>query len=752
MAGAVTTAHAMILSEDSPVAILGENGYWVSPSATHLDVINSGVLGNELQLEQEVVISDRSQSLSISGTDFLSSGHSELGHNDVIYAEGVSIESGQVWVSTLSSSVKDTEPKVLVRGSEGVVLELGNGSVLSGGELGRFNLVGNEVVVDGEAKFCRGTDVLKIAAGNTATLKNTKAYAEYALDMDGATLVLEDAEVQLGNAADKTTVAEVLINNVNNDKNLFVIHVGKDAAEKLNLQSRPTVNAHIMGTGKLMNVNMLGGKLQVGLLPDNRLGVLAIEQVEAGYHSGTDSSPEWNFTLATDADYDFQATNTVSNGKFSQLKPIGHTNHADNVEITFNYIDNNGVTDKNALNEKFKYGASLTLIDTTEGSVSGTYVLDIAGLPNLEEGLTWYTNDLFKNGTITVVDAIWHDLSLLSGDDLISFDDVYDIIENNQVADSSRLANTMLVAGDTAGRFGRTAVSHVDDYRKNDTNMWGSAFFHKMNVDGSGRRTGFDSDTLGYAVGADTRLKRHNAIVGVALGTSYGDIKPSSGNYTYSAGKIEQDGVHLGVYGRLFRLPRGYEEHSLRVDAYLSYGMYDCKSNRTAKGNGQNFRACWDEDAWAMGVTVSRDYQWRYGTIITPYAGLEYTMADMEGLREMGYTSVDYSCTNEYRNLSVLAGARAHRSLSLRNGQVLIPYASATMGLDALHRNPKVRTSSKVGSYTEPSADSGRFSMQFSVGSDWIINQRWSADAGYSLEYRADEVDQSFYISASRSF
>lgn len=235
MIGAVTTAHAMLLSEATPVAILSESGYWVSPNATHLNVINSGVLGNKLQLEQEVVRSDRSQQLSISGTFFLSSGHSELGYDDIVYAEGVAVESGQVWVSTLSSRVKDTEPKILVSGSEGVVLELGNESMLSGGSLGRFNLIGNEVMVNGEARFCRGTDVLKIAAGNMATLKNTKAYAEYALDMEGATLVLEDAEVQLGNAGDKTTIAEVQVNNVNNDKNLFVIHVGKDAVSKLNL-------------------------------------------------------------------------------------------------------------------------------------------------------------------------------------------------------------------------------------------------------------------------------------------------------------------------------------------------------------------------------------------------------------------------------------------------------------------------------------------------------------------------------------
>lgn len=749
LAGAAATAEAAVLSSEDPVAVLSESGYRVSYNVFNMDVVNSDMYGNELLLEQAEVRYDRSQSLSISNKDYLSAGHSEAGYNDIIYAVGTEVEQGQVRVSTLVSQVKDTEPKVLVQGCEGVVLELGNDTVLSGGN---FSLNDDVVEVNNEVKFFRTVDVLKISAGDTATLKNTKAYAGYALDMDGATLVLNEAEVKLGNGEDKTTIAEFTVNN-GNYKELYVIRVGKDAQTRLGLQSRPVVNGTICGTGKLTNVKMQGGKLQVGGTPDNRLGVLAIEQVEAGRNSTTGKAVEMNFTLsAADAAYDFSAANAVGTGKFSQLKLVGHANYGDMVTITIDYVDAAGATDKTALNGKFQLGASITLIDTTEGSISGTYVLDEEELPELEEGLMWYKDDLFRDGTLTVVDDVWYGLSGLSGDGLIDADDVYDIIENNQVADSARLANTMLAAAGTTSRFGRAALSHVDDYRKWDSNVWGAAFFHNMNVSGSGRRTGFDSDTLGYAVGMDTRVQKYNAIVGVALGASYGDMKPDRGNYTYYAGKIEQDGVHFGLYGRICQLPQGYDEHSVNVDAFLSYGKYDCTSSRTAKGNGQRFRACWDESAWALGVTVSRNYQWRYGTVITPYVGLEYTMADMDGLREMGYTAVDYSCVDKYRNLELLVGARAHRSLRLRNGQTIIPYASAALGVDMLRQTPKVRAASRVGSFSESAADPGRVSLQLNAGSDWLINHRWSADAGYGIEFRSDELDQNLYISASRSF
>ncbi|MBQ6942265.1 MAG: autotransporter outer membrane beta-barrel domain-containing protein [Akkermansia sp.] len=743
----VATAEAAVLSSE---ATLSGDGYQVSSEVVNLDVVNSDVSGSTLKLKQDVVECEGSEILTVSQKKYLSSKHSESGYNDIIYAVGTEVEQGQVRVSTLVSQVEDSASRVLVRGNEGVVLELGNDTVLSGGEI---SLNERTVEVNNEVKFYRTVDVLKISAGEKATLKNTKAYIGCSLDMEGATLVLDEAEVELGNVEDKTTITAKFTVSNDYDENTYVIHVGEAAKEKIGLQKRPVVNGHIQGTGKLSNVKMQGGRLQIGRASDNRLGVLAIEQVEAGRNSTTGKAVEMNFTLsAADAAYDFSAANAVGAGKFTQLKLVGHANYGDMVTITIDYVDAAGATDKTALNGKFQRGASITLIDTTEGSISGTYVLDVDELPELEEGLMWYKDDLFRDGTLTVVDDVWYGLSGLSGDGLIAYDDVYDIIENNQVADSARLANTLLAAAGTTSRFGRAALSHVDDYRKWDSNVWGSAFFHNMNVSGSGRRTGFDSDTLGYAVGMDTRVQKYNAIVGVALGASYGDMKPDRGNYTYYAGKIEQDGVHFGLYGRICQLPQGYDEHSVNVDAFLSYGKYDCTSSRTAKGNGQRFRACWDETAWALGVTVSRNYRWCYGTVITPYVGLEYTMADMDGLREMGYTAVDYSCVDKYRNLELLVGARAHRSLRLRNGQVLIPYASTALGVDMLRQTPKVRAASKVGSFSESAADPGRVSLQLNAGSDWLINHRWSADAGYGIEFRSDELDQNLYISASRSF
>lgn len=746
-------AQGLVMSKETPTLVLNESGYWVVAGPQNLSLENNRVNGRELTLEQQVVRSEASQVISMDGETYLSSGHSGAGCCDIIYGQGVNIEAGQVKVSTLVSRVSDKQPKVLVQGSEGVVLEMGDGSVLSGGNLGQFARVGEYEIVDGEYKFYRGVDAVKVEAGHKVVLKETKAYIEYALDMDGATLVLDRAELSLGRGEAKTTVAEMVVNNNNSDKNTIVIRTGQDAMRELGLEKRPVVNATIQGTGKLCNVQMQGGTLKAGDAPGNKLGVLSIQNVETGRAGESSAATEWKFTLSTDGAYDFKSANTDASGKFSQLKLVGYANHGEDVTIVIDYADAGGTAaDKGALKEKFELGSSITLIDTTEGSVSGNYVFDMSQLPELGEGLLWYADDFFKDGTVTVVNELWADLAMLSGDYPLSPAEVDEVVTRNQVADSARLAGTMLAAAETTAGFGRMALSHADDDRAWRSNFWGAAYYQNSDCSGSASRTGFGSSTFGYAVGLDTRITKFNAVAGVALGRSYGEVKPDHGNSTYSAGKIEQDGVNLGLYGRLCELPTDFDDYTVNVDAFMSLGFYDCKSRRHARGTGEELQACWDEKAFAMGVSASRNYQWRHGIVLTPWVGLEYSAADMDSLREMGYTAVDYSCSKQYRNLALQLGAGASRTLRLRNGQELIPYGRAMLGFDMLRQSPEVRATTQVGTVRESAPKTGRVSLQLNLGSDWIISRRWRADAGYTLQLRSNEASQSLYLSASRSF
>ena len=322
----------------------------------------------------------------------------------------------------------------------------------------------------------------------------------------------------------------------------------------------------------------------------------------------------------------------------------------------------------------------------------------------------------------------------------------------NQVKDSGRLANSLSTAAASTGAFGQTAMGHADDVRRWKSNVWFSGVYSSQDYDSTGSCSGYDNKTFGYAVGADTYVVKYNAVVGAALGRSYGTLKPDGGNRYYTGGEIEQDGIQMGLYGRMKVGGQGYEERGYTVAGYISYGMYDCKSTRRGYVHGDRVIGCWDETSWSMGVTVSREYLWRHGITVTPFAGFEYTTAEMERLREMGYTAFDYSGVKGHKNLTLFAGAGVHRVFNLQRGQSLVPYGRLKLGLDMYRQYAKVRGSSVAGIVEGEAVHTGRCFLQMGLGTDWIISRTWTADAGYSFEMRDSSVEHQLHIGASHSF
>ena len=840
MLGAVAIAEAVVLNSASPVVQLDGTGYRVDTnSVKNMTVYNTPVYGQKLELAQEVMSGD-AVSLNISTAPFLAAEISDT--CGIIFGQGVSLEAGQASMSTLVNRVMDSEPKVLVHGCEGVALELKDGAVLSGGKLGRHQLIGNSDVVQGQMYFYQAVDTLKISAGSLATLKETDAYAEFALDIENATLVLDHATLRLGEGADKTTTAEFEVHN-GFDKNIVVIQTGREAQEKLNLTSRPVVGGTIRGTGRLENMRMHGTALEVGRA--GGYGSLTLKNVVALQNQ--DKTPLWKFNINASGDFNFAGSNPIGETNFSQLKLDGYGNHGQNVEIALNY--QNGTVDD--LAKKFSKGATIRLIDMENGSLSGNCFMDHDKLPELEEGLAWYTYELFITGELLVVDdylnALADGLSLdeeevevgsggdnsgtaggngggttggiaggnggennggatggnggennggatggnggennggatggiAGGNDGGSsggatsetpggnggsgttdrvvihhtVTELQQIAIDNQAMDANRIANTLAAAAATTNAFGNMAVGHVDDVRKWDSNVWFSACYSNMDCSSTGSHAGYDASAFGYAVGMDTYVRKYNAVVGAALGGSNGTVKPERGNHYYSAGKIEQDGKLFGLYGRWNAYKQDYYERGVTVDAFICYGAYDNKSRRSGLKHGDTVIGCWDESAWSLGITVSREYQWRHGMVITPFAGFEYTTADMENLREMGYAAFDYSAVQEYKNLTLLAGARAYRTIQLQQpGKAVVPYASAVLGLDIYRQHAKVQGSSAAGTVYDESTHPGRCSLQLGIGADWLFGRTWTADAGYTLEMRDSAVTQQLHVSASHSF
>ena len=754
--------------------------------------------GTKLTLEQISVSGGTTATTVTTGSDTTNVLSSDLSDAvNVIYAEKVEGNTQAIATTTLVSSVKDGD-STIAQTSDCLVLNFEDNVSLENGTLG-FSIEdprnGEIVEVNGEKQIITTVDIIK-NTGKKVTLTNMQANANLSMEMDGgeynligSTITLggkqlgEDVykQLQVSNGTNSQTfnietekTAEALLNlhtntvmkngkltidSTNGNAAGFKASYMRDAAGNLDsalstsvefhgtevdlkdadrgqgashkatfggdsatYQAIQMYNAHVHGTGHVQNIHMHGGQFGIGNSP----GIMSI----------TDSSfngTSWTFHMITNATQNWvtDGANESAGDKFSQLKLDG-ANTAGGITIKLNYqtATGTGYTDakKADFTTKFQNGASITLIDVSNGSISGDYTFDYTTLPELGagSGLTWDTSRLFSTGAIYVV---------------------YEM-----TGDPSRIANTLCAAADATGSFGRLAMSQLNNPRTGLTNVWVQSFASSLDRDTVGGHTGFDSETSGFAVGADRKLHKAPVIVGASLGASTGTVKPKLGTASYNGGKIDQDGMQLGIYGRYTAQKDQNAEECLTVDGYITYGLYENDSRRNSLTTGKAATASWDEESWAMGVTVTRTYKVGDHAFISPYAGVEYTTADMDNFVERSQGEILYSADEAYRNLALILGVSAHRVYTLRNSQVITPYARIALSQDIMRQDAEVSAQYGSGTLTDKSAHQGRTALQFGTGANWQINQKWSVNAGYSVEARKDAVDQRANIGASYSF
>lgn len=789
----------------SPMSTTATTGGTVSSEDMVVSTENNTVTaGTKLTLEQKEVNGGTDSGTATSATVTVISGAKNVlssdfedGHLDVVYAKGVTGNTDSINTSTLSTTVT-AGGKAIAQSSDSLVLDFAADTELDGGTLGFGEADKGEKVtfITGDTPATQVTkdsvitsiDIIK-NEGKNVTLTNMEVKADRALEMNGGELTLKNTQmtvgghkltdeekqldigeqtvsIETGKAAEahldlhtntKVKGGKLTLDGTDGKDTVFKADFMKDAAgnpdktadtsvefhgteidlrdsqrghddkhyvafggDKAGHQTIHLHDAHLHGTGHVKNVHMHGGKFGIGNSP----GVMRITDAD---FSGT----EWTFHLIDGARWNTAGANTDPRDSFSfsQLKLDG-ANTASGITITLNYQTeaSGGYTDiaQSAFGTRFEEGASITLIDTSEGSITGNYTFKADTLPELAEaGLMWDTSRLFSTGAIYVIAEM--------------------------TAEPGRIANTMAAAAGTTGTFGRLGMQQLDAPRLNGTNVWAQAFADCQDRNSTDGRTGFDSNATGFALGVDKQFKKMPVILGAAIGTSNGTIKPNRGSATYTAGKIDQDGTQLGVYGR-YTVGSPNTENNVTIDGYISYGAYENDSYRSSYATGKAATASWDEDAWAMGLTVTRNYKLREHTFISPYVGVEYTTADMDSFSERSRSSVRYSADDSYRNLALILGVSAHREYGLRNGQKLTPYASIALSQDIMRQDAKVTATSAAGTTTDESAHQGRTALQFSVGATWQISNHWSMNAGYSIETREDAVDQNAGIGATYAF
>ncbi len=483
--------------------------------------------------------------------------------------------------------------------------------------------------------------------------------------------------------------------------------------------------SHLKGKGNLKNVHVdKDSYFTVGASPGKfTASDLTVDGVTSFYI--ITNSDDWNTGNITSA---------TGTGAISQLEVDGAV--ALNSVITFVYqekladgtyancADQDAARDfmKDDFTHVLEEGYTIQFITgNLENLDLSKATLDVGSLPVLDEseGLFWDTSRFFTEGIVEIVSEI--------------------------LEEPTRVANSLVSAGETVLSFGRLAQSQAYLREAGTTRAWASALGMSNSIDSGSVTNGYDYSNWGAAVGVDHAFTK-NTVVGVAFGCTWGENEAEEGNGYYDGGSIDQDAKMIGIYGVHKFKTKGLL-NDVKLNAFAAYGMFENDSTRNALKSGNVAKADWDSDAWVLSASLSRDITADCGVVFTPYVGVEYTKAGMDDFTEEGKNSTaDYTADEDYSNLSVKVGVAVSKDFD-----GFTPYASIAY-INDVDRSAAEVTAEGRNTVTGKSALPGRDAFQIGAGFNWQLTETLDLNAGYSAEFRSKATEQSANVGIGLTF
>lgn len=610
-------------------------------------------------------------------------------------------------------------------------------------------VIDNDLALSSLNEGSKGTvqvDQTVVHAGQTLTLENTELRTGLSLDVGNGGVIDAkgaDARIIIGGRKDlQGGLDQKAISDVSGEiylsdgAELTVEHVGDAGVPQVNLhdatihlgvskdnpdgektegsingQVAPLAmdNVAIRGTGTVRYVAMNGGSLTAGHSP----GQLTLEYLE-----GHDTVLQVSLMGANVQSGKLNEDTTGPSGAISQFI-VGQNVSIDGGVFSILWQGDDADT------EKMTEGTSFRFFDLTGGRLEGSLTIDADSLPELaNEGLTWDFSQLTTTGIARIVGL--------------------------QFADPSRVANTLVSAGDVVAGFGNMLYGHAREVTRRGNNFWVSGLGDFSNLSSRGGRSGYTYNGGGYAAGYNWVSACGNSL-GFAFGQEFGKHDPKLGTSHYTPGSIDQDTVMFGLYGHSV-LNKG-ARHVVSLDAYAAYGRVENRSHRARIDSGDTSSARWNDDVFAVGLTASTDFRTGTATFLRPFIALEFVSTSMDSFRENdGERYADYT-QGKYSNFSASAGLQVYRPFELQNGMILTPSLSAAYVGDLVRHDGRVNAADQKGTPLRGhSVSPGRNGFQGSAALDWRINERWGMRGAYTVETRSGAVDQDVNVSVNYAF
>jgi len=294
---------------------------------------------------------------------------------------------------------------------------------------------------------------------------------------------------------------------------------------------------------------------------------------------------------------------------------------------------------------------------------------------------------------------------------------------------SIRTVENRLLSLRMAGGGMMTGMAAGDPYSQREIGMWLQVFGSTIDQDNRQGISGFDADTVGTALGADTLLTE-NLRIGGAF--SYGSTDVDT--------KGSQNRTDISSYQGVFYA--SYERGDYYFDGIASYSLNNYDGSRNVVVGAVNRTAVADYDADQYGIkgTVGRTLQYR-NLELSPYVSLLYVRLDTDGYTETGAGAANLIVNAETTNvLQSTVGVSISKEMATRKGTRFIPEAHIAWLHEFLNEG-QVNTSTFTGgggSFTTEGFDPADNSLNIGASVDIYKTEHLDFRAAYDFEVKED--------------
>ncbi len=650
-----------------------------------------------------------------------------------------------VWLTegnTVDATRADNLSNEFIKGTGGTLV-IGKYSAVEDNQGGTMTMTGTDrinynIVTDVESPLA-GRVIIGRFDGNLGDANITlagKLYDVGTVDVLSGQLIVESDTV-LGNGESTVTLGSGTAEE--GDVTATINNFGKIAGNAVlndhaSLDNRGTITGDVLleSGSELANNGVIEGITTVS--SDARLqgcGSYTGVVVESGGRMHIGNSPGYSTVSSLRLDKASTLSFTVDGTTAATTSSYGEGTYSQMVvsdTLTFNGVSNAEVEITSGILKAGTGTFTLTLLDASTATVA-----DNSGAETPLEATITEGEELLKDGYELAWDAERGILTLTGEVNL-------ETTTQQLTPDGSAIANTLWSSTSAVRSFARTATSQLSapPSTTEGYSVWGSVLGDYVSM------SGFRSNSHGYAVGVDKQFCP-SLRAGLALGQMFGDFTADEG-----LAEVDQDSVMVALYSEYLREIN--QKHSFSLTTYAAYGSTGNDATTHVGGSSSlPGSASWNDDVFALGTRASWNIRMSDKLTLTPFIGLEYIHGSQDSFTEnfSGGSRSYRDGSMQVWSMPIGITARTEVEFGL---QKLLPEVTFAYVGDISRKNPHVRSSTYGLDINHKGTNPGRSAFMMNVGTNWVINDNWSAGAFYNLETRSQEVSQEASISVRCSF